>query len=136
MLAHQMPCRDHARAALTAQLEVDKHDAALQSEGVLVGNRRSLLERSGLLPMVHELLERLEAHLTADKYYSVTVNMRGDDPAAIAADMRAAGMGGLQGPTVSKVRKRLTCMLRLHRLRSSLHTVRSLVRARFPGYLL
>jgi ATP phosphoribosyltransferase len=83
---------------------VDLRAFRIQSEGVLVGNRRSLLERRGLLPMVHELLERLEAHLTADKFYSVTVNMRGDDPRAIAADMRAAGIGGLQGPTISKVR--------------------------------
>jgi hypothetical protein len=76
----------------------------VQSEGVLVANRRSLLHRAELLPMVHELLERLEAHLTAEGFYSVTVNMRGGDPEKIATDMRAAGLGGLQGPTVSKVR--------------------------------
>lgn len=77
--------------------------AMLQSEGVLVGNRRSLLERSDLLPVVHELLERLEAHLVAEGYYSVVCNMRGTDPKAIAASMRDAGLGGLQGPTISQV---------------------------------
>ena len=76
----------------------------MQSEGVLVGNRRSLQERAGLLPVVHELLERLEAHLVAENYYSVTCNMRGGDAAAIAAKMRDAGLGGLQGPTLSQVR--------------------------------
>ena len=75
----------------------------VQSEGVLVGNRQSLLQRPGLLPMLHELLERLEAHLTANSYYSVVCNMRGGEPEQIAADMRAAGVGGLQGPTLSKV---------------------------------
>lgn len=42
-----------------------------QSQGVLVANRRSLEERAELLPVVHELLERLEAHLTAEGFYSV-----------------------------------------------------------------
>lgn len=75
----------------------------IESEGVLVANRRSLLEREGIMPVVHELLERLEAHLVADKYYSVVCNMRGSDPDVIAADMRTAGLGGLQGPTISRV---------------------------------
>lgn len=39
----------------------------LDSQGVLVANRRSLLERPGLLAIVHELLERLEAHLKAEQ---------------------------------------------------------------------
>lgn len=76
----------------------------LQSEGVLVANRRSLLERKTLLPIIHEMLERLEAHLVAENYYSVVCNMRGSDPEAIAESMRAAGLAGLQGPTISKVR--------------------------------
>ena len=41
------------------------------SQGVLVANRRSLTERPAqLLPVVHELLERLDAHLKAEDYYS------------------------------------------------------------------
>lgn len=40
-------------------------------QGVLVANRRSLTERPAqLLPVVHELLERLDAHLKAEDYYS------------------------------------------------------------------
>lgn len=40
-------------------------------QGVLVANRRSLVERpQQLLPVVHELLERLDAHLKAEDYYS------------------------------------------------------------------
>lgn len=68
-----------------------------------MGNRRSLLERPGLLPVVHELLERLEAQLVARGFYAVTCNMRGSDPAEIAASLRNAGLGGLQGPTISSV---------------------------------
>ena len=54
--------------------------------------------------MVHELLERLEAHLVAHGFYSVMCNMRGSDPESIAAGLRHAGLAGLQGPTVSQVR--------------------------------
>lgn len=82
----------------------DSRSALSQSEGALVGNRRSLLERKDLLPIVHELLERLEAHLVADGYYSVTCNMRGSEPKQIADALRASGLGGLQGPTISQVR--------------------------------
>jgi hypothetical protein len=36
-----------------------------------VANRRSLTERPAqLLPIVHELLERLDAHLKAEDFYS------------------------------------------------------------------
>lgn len=40
-------------------------------QGVLVANRRTLTERPAqLLPIVHELLERLDAHLKAEDFYS------------------------------------------------------------------
>lgn len=36
-----------------------------------MANRRSLTERPAqLLPVVHELLERLDAHLKAEEFYS------------------------------------------------------------------
>lgn len=75
----------------------------LQSEGVLVANKRSLLERPDLLPIVHELLERLEGHLVADTFFSVTTNIRSEDPQKFASQMRENGLGGLQGPTISQV---------------------------------
>ena len=49
----------------------------LWSQGALVANRRALQERPGLLEVVHELIERFEAHLKAGKFYSVLANMRG-----------------------------------------------------------
>lgn len=48
------------------------------SQGALVANRRALKERDGLLEVVHELIERFEAHLTAGKFYNVLANIRGD----------------------------------------------------------
>lgn len=50
----------------------------LWSQGALVANRRALKERPGLLEVVHELIERFEAHLKAGKFYSVLANMRGN----------------------------------------------------------
>eukprot|EP00878_Enallax_costatus_P004241 GHUV01004471.1.p1 GENE.GHUV01004471.1~~GHUV01004471.1.p1 ORF type:complete len:429 (+),score=92.17 GHUV01004471.1:131-1288(+) len=77
----------------------------LDSQGVLVANRRSLMERpQQLLPVLHELLERLDAHLKADKFYSVIANMRGNSPEEVAALLiKQGGLGGLLGPTISPV---------------------------------
>lgn len=76
----------------------------MQSEGILVANRKSLLERPGLLPIVHELIERFDAHLKAEQFYSVIANMRGASPEAVAKLLLdAPGLQGLQGPTVSNV---------------------------------
>ena len=75
----------------------------MTSEGTLVVNRTSLLNRPGMLELVHELLERLEAHLVAQSYYSVIVNMAGSDADEIAARLNGSGLGGLSGPTVSTV---------------------------------
>lgn len=68
-----------------------------------MANRKSLLEREGLLKIVHELLERMEAHLVADQFYRVTCNVRTGDPNEFAEAMHAKGLGGLEGPTMSKV---------------------------------
>jgi ATP phosphoribosyltransferase len=54
----------------------------MHSEGALVANRRALLERKGLLEVCHELIERLEAHLTADKFYRSS--SIGGQPAVVA----------------------------------------------------
>lgn len=76
----------------------------MESQGVLVGNRAALLERPDLLIIVHELIERFEAHLTAGSFYSAVANMRGDSAEDVAARVLACeGLRGLQGPTVSPV---------------------------------
>lgn len=40
-------------------------------KGVFVANKRALLERKGVLDVVHEMLERFEAHLTARSQFMV-----------------------------------------------------------------
>lgn len=76
----------------------------LESQGVLVANRRSLLERPGLLEVAHELMERLEAHLTAGQYYSVIANMKGDSAEEVSSRLLGVELlRGLQGPTVSPI---------------------------------
>ena len=53
---------------------------------------------------MHELIERFDAHLKAEKYYSVIANMRGESPETVATLlMNADGLQGLQGPTISSV---------------------------------
>ncbi|WIA21877.1 hypothetical protein OEZ85_004252 [Tetradesmus obliquus] len=64
----------------------------VDSQGVLVANRRSLTERpQQLLPVLHELLERLDAHLKAEQFYSVIANMRGESPEAVATLLMQQG---------------------------------------------
>lgn len=76
----------------------------LESQGVLVANRRALLDRPGLLEIVHELIERFDAHLKAEMYYSVIANMRGTSPEDVATRLLSCqGLQGLQGPTISPV---------------------------------
>lgn len=76
----------------------------MDSQGVLVANRRALLERKELLAVVHELIERFEAHLKADQFYSVIANMRGSSPEEVATQLlECEGLKGLQGPTISPV---------------------------------
>ena len=78
----------------------------MESQGVFVANKRALLERPGLLEVCHELIERLEAHLVAENYYSVIANMQGGSAEEVSERLFAAGLGGLQGPTVSPVYSR------------------------------
>ena len=76
----------------------------LQSQGVLVANRAALAASPALLDVVHELIERLEAHLKADDYFSVIANMRGPSAQAVANRILShAALRGLEGPTVSPV---------------------------------
>ena len=76
----------------------------IDSQGVLVANRKSLLERDGCLEMVHEMLERLEAHLEANKLFTVVANMRGASAEEVAGKVLARdSLKGLQGPTIAPV---------------------------------
>ncbi|GMP67671.1 hypothetical protein CsSME_00027582 [Camellia sinensis var. sinensis] len=74
----------------------------LQSQAVLVANRKSLTQRKGVLDITHEILERLEAHLRAIGQFTVTANMRGSSQEEVAERILSqTSLSGLQGPTIS-----------------------------------
>ncbi len=76
----------------------------LSSEAVLFANRRALKSRLEILDVARQMLELIEAYLRAQGSYTVTANMRGDSPEAIAHLMfTQTNISGLQGPTISTV---------------------------------
>ncbi|VYS49390.1 unnamed protein product [Arabidopsis thaliana] len=76
----------------------------LESQAALVASRRALNERKGALNTVHEILERLEAHLKADGQFTVVANMRGNSAQEVAeCVLSQPSLSGLQGPTISPV---------------------------------
>jgi ATP phosphoribosyltransferase len=76
----------------------------LKSQAVLIANCSVLKDRPEVLQVARLLLEYIEAYLRAQGSYLVFVNMRGESPEAIAQRMREQPhLGGLQGPTISRV---------------------------------
>lgn len=76
----------------------------LRSEACLIANQESLRQRPEVLDVARSLLEFTEAFLRAQGSYVVTANIRGQSPEDIARKMFAqATIGGLQGPTISRV---------------------------------
>ncbi|KAM0937011.1 putative ATP phosphoribosyltransferase [Dioscorea sansibarensis] len=76
----------------------------LESQGVLVGSKKALIQREGVLEITHEILERLEAHLRAVGQFTVVANMRGSSEQEVAERILShAELSGLQGPTISPV---------------------------------
>ena len=72
----------------------------LESQGVLVGSRRTLKSNKVALDIAHEMLERLEAHLCAKTQYEVTANLRANSAEEAAASViESTNFAGLQGPT-------------------------------------
>lgn len=76
----------------------------LRSQAALIANRKALQTRPEALEVGRRLLEYIEAHLRAEGNLLVTANMRGESPEAIAGKMFTQSVvGGLQGPTISRV---------------------------------
>ncbi|KAA0034155.1 hypothetical protein IC582_023338 [Cucumis melo] len=76
----------------------------LESQAVLLASRKSLVQRKGALDTTHEILERLEAHLTAVGQFTVTANMRGSSAQEVAERVLSQpSLSGMQGPTISPV---------------------------------
>ena len=108
----------------------------LQSQACLIANRRSLQTRPEALTVARELLEFVEAHLRAQSHYLVFANVRGESPEAIAHRMFAqTHLGGLQGPTISRVIVRdggeqgwyaVNIVVRQDRVMQAVHELRSI----------
>ena len=76
----------------------------LTSQACLISNRAMMTADTEKLGLATALVERMEAHLQADEFYSVTANVRGEGPERVAEYvLEQAELSGLRGPTVSKV---------------------------------
>ena len=75
----------------------------LESEACLIGNRVTLAADSGKLECTRLVLEAMEASLRARPFLSLTANVQGGTPEAVARRVIAHGDLGLQGPTIARV---------------------------------
>ena len=74
------------------------------SQACLIGNRRTLLVRPERQEATRSLLELIEAHLRSQGHVSLTANIRGESPQAVAKRVNASvELAGLRGPTVARV---------------------------------
>lgn len=76
----------------------------LHAQACLIANRSALQDRPEVLRVAQQLVELFEAHLRAEGHYMLFANIRGESAEAIAARLFAqTELGGLQGPTISRV---------------------------------
>jgi len=75
----------------------------LESEACLIGNRVALAADPAKLECTRLLLEAMESSLRARPFLSVTANVQGGTPEAVARRVIAHGDLGLQGPTIARV---------------------------------
>ena len=80
-------------------------DGVIQpSQSALIANEDVLRSNPQALAVARQLLEFIEARLRAKDNFSIFANMRGESPEKIAAGIFAqATIGGLNGPTVSRI---------------------------------
>ena len=76
----------------------------VHSQAALIANHAALQRRPEVLEVARKLLEAVEAHLRAEERLSIFANMRSESPETIAQALFAQeALGGLQGPTISRV---------------------------------
>ena len=76
----------------------------MASEACLIGNRSLLAAAVEKLSLATALVERIEAHLRAQEFYSITANLRGESAEEVAGYVLGhADISGLRGPTIAKV---------------------------------
>jgi ATP phosphoribosyltransferase len=85
-------------------LKVLRNGHILHTEACLVGNRRALAASPAKRETVRHILELVEASLRAQRYYSVTANLKGSSEEEVArALLDRPATRGSSGPTVSRV---------------------------------
>jgi ATP phosphoribosyltransferase len=76
----------------------------VESQACLIGNRTALRESATKLEVARQILELIEAQMRSREYFSLTGNIRGDSPEAVARKVTShTEVAGLRGPTISKV---------------------------------
>ena len=80
----------------------------VESEACLIGNRSALRGSPEKLEIVRQVLELIEAQMRSRDFFSLTGNIRGDSPEAVARRVTShTEVAGLRGPTISKVYPKL-----------------------------
>ena len=78
--------------------------SVMKSEACLIANRSVIAASDEKKGLAASLVGRIEAHLQALEYYSITANMRGEAAENVASYvLNHADISGLRGPSISKV---------------------------------
>jgi ATP phosphoribosyltransferase len=86
------------------RLRVLEDGLILKSQACLIANRAALKSHPQVLAVARQLLEFIVAYLRAAENVAVFANVRGETVEAVARHMFSkAVIGGLQGPTISRV---------------------------------
>jgi ATP phosphoribosyltransferase len=76
----------------------------MSSEACLVANRPAVAADEQKLRTAESIVERIESHLRAQEFYTITANMQGETAEDVASSVLAHGdISGLRGPTLAKV---------------------------------
>jgi ATP phosphoribosyltransferase len=80
----------------------------IDSQACLIGNKSALRDDPSKLEISRKVLELIEAQMRSRDYYSLTGNIRGDSPEAVARRVTShTEVAGLRGPTISRVYPKL-----------------------------
>jgi ATP phosphoribosyltransferase len=91
------------------QLKTIGGGSILKSQACLVANLGLLGENPTKVKTTETILELMEARQRATGYFSVTANIQGSSPEAVARHvMSKPEVAGIQGPTVAKVYSKLS----------------------------
>jgi len=85
-------------------LKVLRNGLVMRFQACLIGNRRTLAQSQVKREQVRKILELVEARLRAQRFYSVTANLRAATETDVAAALvTSPATRGRRGPTVARV---------------------------------